>query len=284
MMSVLHHASKILSCALLALIVSACQNQQQSGSDLNNPPKESRTVHSKNRFMSGPYGTEENINTIVRLANATSAPLEVSTRTLDLPNKPLNESVRVYKLAIAPACGDAELYLFEGHKLKILQYEFIDSRGRSQQIRDYLEGPDPFTAPGLWGPYDHTTNSVCQMYMLMGDGEEDGMGLLDSSYAIGWMTSLSESEQWLLGTEYDQAMARLANCLVAQQQPLHKQLIKQYTVQQGDSLQTIARQYYGDAAKWRQIYNHNCDKQGWDNPDAIESGSTIELPGLNQEI
>jgi nucleoid-associated protein YgaU len=51
---------------------------------------------------------------------------------------------------------------------------------------------------------------------------------------------------------------------------------KTYTVVQGDSLSKIAKREYGDASKWRQIYQANRDVI--DNPDLIEPGQNLIIP------
>lgn len=50
-----------------------------------------------------------------------------------------------------------------------------------------------------------------------------------------------------------------------------------YTVVGGDSLSKIAKNHYGDAAKWHQIYEANKDLIG-SNPDRIEVGQVLTLP------
>lgn len=52
-----------------------------------------------------------------------------------------------------------------------------------------------------------------------------------------------------------------------------------YTVASGDSLSKIAKNHYGDAAKWHQIYEANKDIIG-SNPDKIEIGQELTLPSL----
>jgi len=52
-----------------------------------------------------------------------------------------------------------------------------------------------------------------------------------------------------------------------------------YTVVSGDSLSKIAKNHYGDAAKWHQIYEANQAIIG-SNPDLIEVGQTLTLPSL----
>ncbi len=52
-----------------------------------------------------------------------------------------------------------------------------------------------------------------------------------------------------------------------------------YTVVSGDSLSKIAKNHYGDAAKWHQLYEANKDLIG-SNPDLIEVGQVLTLPSL----
>lgn len=49
-----------------------------------------------------------------------------------------------------------------------------------------------------------------------------------------------------------------------------------YTVVKGDSLSKIAKQFYGDAQKWRRIYDANKDQIT--NPDLIYPGQTFRIP------
>ncbi|NVO30184.1 LysM peptidoglycan-binding domain-containing protein [Hymenobacter lapidiphilus] len=50
-----------------------------------------------------------------------------------------------------------------------------------------------------------------------------------------------------------------------------------YTVVSGDSLSKIAKNHYGDASKWHQIYDANKSTIG-SNPDHIEVGQVLTLP------
>lgn len=52
-----------------------------------------------------------------------------------------------------------------------------------------------------------------------------------------------------------------------------------YTVVSGDSLSKIAKNQYGDAAKWHQIYEANKALIG-NNPDLIEVGQVLTIPSL----
>jgi nucleoid-associated protein YgaU len=51
---------------------------------------------------------------------------------------------------------------------------------------------------------------------------------------------------------------------------------RSYTVVKGDSLSKIAKHLYGDAQKWRKIYEANRDQIK--NPDLIYPGQTFTIP------
>jgi nucleoid-associated protein YgaU len=50
-----------------------------------------------------------------------------------------------------------------------------------------------------------------------------------------------------------------------------------YEVQSGDTLLSIAQQYYGDPTLWRQIYDANKDTIGAD-PDKLQVGMKLNIP------
>jgi nucleoid-associated protein YgaU len=50
-----------------------------------------------------------------------------------------------------------------------------------------------------------------------------------------------------------------------------------YEVQSGDTLLSIAQQYYGDPTLWRQIYDANKDTIGTD-PDKLQVGMKLTIP------
>jgi len=51
-----------------------------------------------------------------------------------------------------------------------------------------------------------------------------------------------------------------------------------YTIESGDSLSKIAKHFYGDASKWRQIFEANRDVIK--DPDLIHPGHTIKIPSI----
>lgn len=52
-----------------------------------------------------------------------------------------------------------------------------------------------------------------------------------------------------------------------------------YTVKSGDSLSKIAKAHYGDAMKWKALYEANKGLIG-ENPDMIQPGQELTLPKL----
>jgi nucleoid-associated protein YgaU len=50
-----------------------------------------------------------------------------------------------------------------------------------------------------------------------------------------------------------------------------------YEVQAGDTLLSIAEQYYGDTTQWRRIYDANKDVVGGD-PDKLKIGMKLKIP------
>lgn len=49
-----------------------------------------------------------------------------------------------------------------------------------------------------------------------------------------------------------------------------------YTVVKGDSLSKIAKQFYGNANRWREIFEANRDQIS--NPDLIKPGQVFKIP------
>jgi nucleoid-associated protein YgaU len=57
-----------------------------------------------------------------------------------------------------------------------------------------------------------------------------------------------------------------------------KAAARMHTVVRGESLSKIAKHYYGDAKKWRAIFDANRDKI--ENPDLIYPGQEFMIPDL----
>jgi nucleoid-associated protein YgaU len=55
-----------------------------------------------------------------------------------------------------------------------------------------------------------------------------------------------------------------------------QQQAQTYTVVSGDSLSKISKRLYGDASKWKKIYEANTDQIK--NPDLIYPGQVLKIP------
>jgi len=55
-------------------------------------------------------------------------------------------------------------------------------------------------------------------------------------------------------------------------------MAKKYVVKAGDSLSKIAQEFYGDAKRWKEIHEANKDKIK--NPDALQAGWELVIPGV----
>lgn len=53
-----------------------------------------------------------------------------------------------------------------------------------------------------------------------------------------------------------------------------------YTVEKGDTLSAIAKQFYGNAGKWDAIYQANRDQL--DDPDKIFPGQQLKIPARGE--
>ncbi len=239
------------------------------------------------RYISGPYGDEQDVQQLIETIKLSSKPVTISNRAINLPNKPANLSLTVYEYQTPGECGGRSFRVYESDELQILQYDFEDNK-EITQIRDYTRGPTPFISAGLWGPYDHTDRTALEMCLLAGDSEEDGMGLMEGGYEIGWITTIVDWQQAELGNEYAAAVKTTSACLqqlaavghatpaaaAESETPLTGGT---YRVQPGDTLGSIAQKAYGDISRWIDIYNANSVLIGPD-PNSLPAGVNLELP------
>lgn len=54
-----------------------------------------------------------------------------------------------------------------------------------------------------------------------------------------------------------------------------------YTVERGDTLSQIAKQFYGKASEWNTIFQANRDQL--DDPDLIQPGQVLKIPVANDD-
>jgi hypothetical protein len=214
------------------------------------------------RYLSGPYGDEQQVLQLIDTIKLSSEPVSLSNRIVKLPNKPANQTLTVYDLMTPRECGNQSFRVYESSDMQILQYDYQDDI-QVTSIRDYTRGPSPFITAGLWGPYDHTDETALEMCLLSGDSHEDGMGLMEGSYEIGWITNIVDWKQAELGEAYANAVSSTNQCLqqVASAKPVtlsHSPRAAEtilspdgkYVVKPGDTLGNIAKKIYGDFNRW----------------------------------
>ncbi len=254
----------------------------------NSSEKRRYIILDTKRYISGPYGEEQAVLSLINTIKARSTSSTISNRAVNLPNKPANLSLTVYDYDAPNECGGHKFHVYEGDELQILQFDFPEDK-KITRIRDYTRGPTPFVSAGLWGPYDHTEGTAVEMCLLAGDGRKDGMGLMESGYEIGWITNIVDWKQAELGAEYASAVSNTNRCLQRQTalaggaatsgmpNKVTPSAGGTYRVQTGDTLGSIAKDVYGDFSRWIEIYTANSASIG-ENPNRLPANIILKLP------
>ena len=135
----------------------------------------------------------------------------ISTRGIKMPPDYVGRSIYRYQYTF-PSGGKFSYY--EG-KDGFIGLGFHSDDGVI--VLDVLDGAGPFASPMLWGPYDQIVGDKKRstMEMMMGDGSQDGMGLLKSGYAIGYMAIMDDEDYSDLGTAYGNAINDAVKGLVS---------------------------------------------------------------------
>lgn len=76
--------------------------------------------------------------------------------------------------------------------------------------------------------------------------------------------------------DFSNVTGGVANAAKAGVEPARSQEPKTYTVEKGDSLSKIAKHFYGDANKWKEIFEAN--KDSIKDPDVIHPGQELKIP------
>jgi nucleoid-associated protein YgaU len=247
----------------------------------------SYVVLDNKRYISGPYGDQQQVLQLIETIKLASEPVKLSNRIVKLPNKPANQTLIVYDFKTPHECGNQSFRVYESDEVQILQYDYQNDIELTS-IRDYTRGPSPFVTAGLWGPYDHTDETALEMCLLAGDSEEDGMGLMEGSYEIGWITNIIDWKQAELGMAYANAVTTTNQCLqqvALAQQPTAYQSGSaisglsdgKYVVQPGDTLGNIAKKVYGDFNRWIDLYTANSGVIGPD-PNTLPVDISLDIP------
>lgn len=257
-------------------------------SSVSNSDQRRYIILDAKRYISGPYGEEQEILALITAIKTHSTPATISNRAINLPNKQANLSLTVYDYTAPGECGGHKFHVYEGDELQILEFDFPENN-KVTRIRDYTKGATPFVSAGLWGPYDHTEGTAVEMCFLAGEGSKDGMGLMEGGYVIGWITNIVDWKQAELGTEYARAVSNTNNCLRRQAglagesaSSKKKKTITPaaggtYRVKAGDTLGSIARDVYGDFSRWIDLYTANSISIGED-PHKLPADIILKLP------
>lgn len=288
-----HPAARSLTLSLGALLALTGITAATAGPEPGATGEErSYSRAERGRFLGSPFGSETGIAATVQAVKANGAATHLDHRSVSLPNERPFETYRIYRYRFPARCGGATFSVYEGYKLQILEYEHAEADGTVVKVRDYIDGPGPYCSAGLWGPYDHTADSIDSMFLLSGRGDQDGLGLHPGAYEVGWMTGLEAPRRQALGQAYGEAVAAAAACprgalletaartpspSLASRRSFSDDGGQRYTVQAQDTLSTIAYKVYGDRAMWRRVYERNADVIGSD-PDALRPGLVLTLP------
>ena len=269
--------------------------------ELNKKPTYDR-VDNK-RFFSGPYGAQEEILNIASEIQQRAKPVNISSRNIVLPNKPIYINLKGYSYTLPSACGGLSFTFYKNEFLQILEYNHKTANNKSVKIRDYISANNPFVTAGLWGPYDHTAKTALNNVLRSSgsSSNDDDMGLLRSEYNVGWVTTISESQQLEIGLAYANAITSADTCLkqdihwpynkngqtkTAPEQtpvvaaPADATTAKTYTVQRGDTLSDISKLFFKNIKHWQSIYQHNADVIG-ENPALLKPGLVLQIPEEN---
>lgn len=154
------------------------------------------------------YGDKNAVEVAIGTIKSQGKMDRLSSRAVRLPEQPLGEIV-VFGYQFPAACGAHEFRVYEAKDMQVLEYRYALENGESQAIRDYVAGPNPFVAPGLWSAYDHTADSISSMTSELADR---GDRLFKGVYSRGLVTGLPDPEQRALGYAYAQALDEVSTC------------------------------------------------------------------------
>lgn len=162
------------------------------------------------RIFDGPYGNQDFIIAIGQELKNRGEKKRVFTRGLKMPQSYSASSLDRYHYPISDDCGIENFQFFEGADFRALGHR----QGGKEMLIDVMTGGGPFSAPGVWGPYDQIRGRRHKMKMIMGDAKSDGMGLMESGYAIGMKAKLPTYEMQAYGDKFSIAIDKTGQCLI----------------------------------------------------------------------
>lgn len=162
------------------------------------------------RIFDGPYGNPKFIIAIGQELKNRGEKKRVFTRGITMPQDYSSSSLDRYHYPVTDDCGIEKFKFYEGGEFRALGY----NQGEKEVLLDVMTGGGPFSAPGVWGPYDQIMGKRHKMKMIMGDAKKDGMGLMESGYAIGMKAKLPTYELQQYGDNFSIAIDNTGQCLV----------------------------------------------------------------------
>ncbi|NKB39221.1 MAG: hypothetical protein GKR93_18985 [Gammaproteobacteria bacterium] len=162
------------------------------------------------RIFDGPYGNEKFIIAIGQELKNRGEKKRVFTRGLKMPQSYASSSLDRYHYPVTDACGIEKFTFYEGGDFRALGHR----QSEKEVLIDVMTGGGPFSAPGVWGPYDQVRGKRHKMKMIMGDAKSDGMGLMESGYAIGMKAKLPTYVMQSYGDKFNIAIDKAGQCLV----------------------------------------------------------------------
>ena len=176
--------------------------------------REYKSVDGK-RIFEGPHGEMSFILAIGQEIKNQGEMKRIMSSRITMPADYPGSSLNRYKYPIAHECGIEKFQLFDGGEFMALGMEMNASTGRTEIVFDVMIGGGPFSAPGIWGPYDQIVNRRprVRMELIMGDAQSDGLGLLKSGYAVGMKADLPTYELMDIGDIYGSAITATGKCL-----------------------------------------------------------------------
>lgn len=92
-------------------------------------------------------------------------------------------------------------------------------------------------------------------------------------------TNINANANTVKSTDNVQKVASASITNTNSNRPIEKAKVKTYTVQNGDSLWSIAQKCLGDGGRWKEIYTYNNNKSIiGGNPNLIKSGQVLSIP------
>ena len=163
---------------------------------------------SKPATGSGPSVTDVQVQRVVDQVKTAGTRTELSSVAVKLPKQP-TASITSYELTFPESCGGHRFRLYESEGLQVLEFTYTALDDREFEIRDYVQGPGPFIEAGLWSAYDHTADTIDDMYL---EFEERGTGAIIGTYSRGAVSKLPDEQKRVLATAYESALLDVQAC------------------------------------------------------------------------